>query len=84
MGVYNNERLYGALFKPNVNDKIEFHSDIQTEKGPSTGEVISINCCAQTATIRHSDHPGETFRWADVEVSYFVIAYDGRPLWVLV
>jgi len=77
------ERLYGASFIPRVGDKVEFLSDLQTEKGPSAGSVISVDREAHTATIRHSDHPGETFRWVGVKVDYFVIAYDGRPLWVL-
>jgi hypothetical protein len=78
-----NERLPNASFVPKVGDKVEFRSDIQTEKGPSAGSVIAVDRNALTATIRHSDHPGETFKWRDVEVEYYTIAHDGRPLWVL-
>jgi len=77
------ERLHGAAFIPRVGEKVEFCSDLQTEKGPSAGSIIAVDRDARTAIIRHSDHPGETFRWGDIKVNYFVIAHDGRPLWVL-
>jgi hypothetical protein len=39
---------------------------------------------AQTVTVQHSDHPGETFTWADVRKVEYRVSHDGRPLWVLV
>jgi hypothetical protein len=81
--LFKGERLHGAAFVPRVGDRVEFRSDRQTEKGPSAGSVTATDRDARTATIRHSDHPGETFRWGCVKVAYFVIAHDGSPLWVL-
>ncbi len=77
------ERLERPFFVPMVGDKVEFHSDQQTEKGPSAGSVIAVDKEQETATIRHSDHSGETFSWRDVKVEYFSIAHDGRPFWML-
>jgi hypothetical protein len=77
------ERLAGCAFVPRLGEKVEFRSDQQTEKGPSAGLVIAVDHIGQTATIRHSDNPGETFRWGDVRVEYFTFAHDGKPLWVL-
>lgn len=77
------ERLDAPAFIPRIGDKVEFHSDQQTEKGPSAGSVIDVDREAHTVTIRHSDHPGETFNWADLKVEYFSIAHDGRPFWML-
>jgi hypothetical protein len=81
--LFPGERLQGAAFIPRVGDKVEFHSDLQTEKGPSAGSVIAVDRDARTAVIRHSDHPGETFNWGDVKVDYYKIAHDGRPFWML-
>jgi hypothetical protein len=77
------DRLDAPFFIPRVGDKVEFHSDRQTEKGPSAGSIIAVDRDQKTATIRHSDHPGETFSWGDVKVEYFSIAHDGRPFWML-
>ena len=77
------ERLNGCAFIPRVGERVEFRSDRQTEKGPSGGMITQVNRDDRTATIRHSDHPGETFSWANVRVAYFVISHDGAPLWVL-
>jgi hypothetical protein len=83
IALWQGERLYGAGFVPRVGERVEFCSDKQTEKGPSAGRVIAVDRDARTATIRHSDHPGEMFNWGDVKVAYFVVAHDGSPLWVL-
>lgn len=77
------ERLNGPAFIPCVGDKVEFRSDRQTEKGPSAGSVIAVDRDARTVTIRHSDHPGETFKWADVKVEYFSRSHDDKPFWML-
>jgi hypothetical protein len=77
------ESFEGAAFVPKIGDKVEFLSDRQTEKGPSSGTVLAVDRDTKTATIRHSDHPGETFRWSDVSARRFTIAHDGRPLWQL-
>ena len=77
------ERLDAPAFIPRVGDKVEFHSDRQTEKGPSAGSIIAVDRDARTVVIRHSDHPGETFRWADVKVEYFSRSHDDKPFWML-
>lgn len=69
---------------PRVDDKVEFLSDRQTEKGPSAGVVIDANRRTGFVTVRHSDHPGEVFDWARVQIKRFVLAHDGRPLWQMI
>lgn len=76
-------RLDGAAFIPRVGDRVEFQSDRQTEKGPSAGSVIAVDREAHTAVIRHSDHPGETFRWQDVRVAYCRLRGPGDTFWAL-
>lgn len=58
-------------FRPVVGDRVEFASDMQTEKGPSSGHVISVSDDKSKAVIQHSDHPGEEFNCADVVVDNF-------------
>lgn len=51
-----------------IGDRVEFESDMQTEKGPSGGTVITAT--ENAVVIAHSDHPGETFERHDLQVSY--------------
>lgn len=76
-------QIFGAAFIPRVGDRVEFHSDKQTEKGPSSGSVIAANRLNRTAVIRHSDHPGEVFHWAAVKVEYLNIRGLGDRFWML-
>jgi hypothetical protein len=64
--------MHGAAFIPRVGDRVEFWSDRQTEKGPSSGSVVAVDRARRTATIRHSDHPGEVFEWAKVRVIIYL------------
>lgn len=75
---------YLPLRFPKIGDKVEFFSDLQAEKGPSSGSVTAADWQSGLVEIRHSDHPGEMFDWAKVKVSEFGTALDGRPLWQLV
>lgn len=81
--VFVSERFSKAAFVPKVGDTVEFHSDRQTEKGPSGGSVIAVDRETQTAVIRHSDHPGETFKWGDVKVEYVHFKEPGKTFWLL-
>lgn len=76
-------KLDGAAFVPRAGDTIEFRSDRQTEKGPSSGSVTSVDRQARTAVIRHSDHPGESFCWKDVKVAYCRLRGPGNTFWML-
>lgn len=80
--LYHHEVLGKPAFIPRAGDRVEFRSDRQTEKGPSSGSVIAVDRDARTATIRHSDHPGETFRWHDLEVEY--VRLGSPAFWALV
>jgi hypothetical protein len=71
-------------FLPRLDDKIEFLTDAQTEKGPSAGSVVKVNYREEWCLIRHSDHPGERFDFAKVIVARTTKAHDGRRLWQLV
>ena len=51
-----------------VNDVCEFITDIQTEKGPSSGRVTYAD--NEFVVIAHSDHPGEPFRRDQLKVNY--------------
>jgi hypothetical protein len=63
-------------------DVVEFMSDMQTEKGPSSGTVISI--MPGEVVIRHSDHPGENFDTSHLMVKGEYRHKDGlRKLWIL-
>jgi hypothetical protein len=75
--------LHGGFFVPKVGDRVEFWSDLQTEKGPSSGRVIAVDRDNQTATIRHSDHPGEVFEWGKVKVDYCRLNGPGDTYWRL-
>lgn len=55
-------------FMPDVGDVVEFDSDMQTEKGPSSGVCTAVDYSADCCTVRHSDHPGETFIMSKVVV----------------
>lgn len=77
------ERFDNPAFVPRAGDRVEFQSDRQTEKGPSGGSVIAVDRDAQTAVIRHSDHPGETFKWGDVDVEYVRIKSPTDTFWML-
>jgi hypothetical protein len=69
-------------FAPKVGDMVEFDSDRQTEKGPSSGPVTKV--ADGKVTVKHSDHPGETFTIAKVKVKSFnPSASDGKRLWIL-
>jgi hypothetical protein len=81
--VHIGERIVECPFIPSVGDRVEFLNDRLTEKGPSSGSVISVDRDSHTIIIRHSDHPGETFSWSEVRVRYFSIAHDGCPLWAV-
>lgn len=64
-----------------VGDAVEFISDRQTEKGPSSGRVVERN--GESVTIAHSDSPGESFRVEDLRVQRLSIHHKGGLLWVL-
>ena len=89
VAAYRWEHIVAALadvnstLMPSIGDRVEFQSDRQTEKGPSSGSVIAVDRNRQTVTIRHSDHPGETFRWQDVKVKYCRLRGPGDTFWAL-
>lgn len=63
-----------------VGDAVEFDSDRQTEKGPSSGRVV-VRSGSQVA-IRHSD----TVEWFDVNglrVERLSTHYRGGKLWIM-
>ena len=69
-----------------VGDAIEFLSDKQTEKGPSTGSIIDIEIDKPSGvhigvTIKHSDHPGEYFSCSHLQIHNRIIREDGTSLW---
>jgi hypothetical protein len=66
-------------FMPRVGSVVSFLSDRQTEKGPSTGTVLSCNWKEGTCVISHSDHPGETFVMKKVEVVKFIRKNPNDP-----
>ena len=55
-------------FEPQVGDKVEFVSDRQTEKGPSSGLVVAVE--DDQVAIRHSDTV-EWFRKGRINVRSF-------------
>ena len=61
-------------------DKIEFSSDLQTEKGPSAGSCIFSD--GHSVAIRHSDCV-EWFDPVDIEVKRITTSHDGKKLWIL-
>lgn len=63
-------------------DCVEFISDLQTEKGPSTGYIAEVD--DTTVRIRHSDHLGESFESTELIVKMETRYRDGlRKLWIL-
>ena len=63
-------------------DVVEFISDRQTEKGPSSGTIIVSTDVS--VTISHSDHPGEEFSKEALHVKGEFRHKDGlRKLWIL-
>ncbi len=70
-------------FLPQAFDYVEFLSDQQTEKGPSSGRVISTNYTTRTCVIQHSDHPGETFNIDEVRYERLSHKPTGESLWIL-
>jgi hypothetical protein len=63
-----------------IGDFVEFFSDVQTEKGPSTGTVTER--VGDRVMIKHSDHSGESF---DIKTLQIVskVKYDDRTHWGL-
>lgn len=61
-------------------DWVEFDSDRQTDKGPSSGKVIKVE--GDEVTIRHSDDPGEVFSIAALKVKLKTEHYRGGTLWI--
>ena len=59
-----------------VGDVCEFVSDLQTEKGPSSGRVTFVD--HDFVVIAHSDHPGQPFKKKDLKVNYG----RNKPQWV--
>lgn len=72
-------------FLPRLGDIVEFLSDRQTEKGPSSGSVVAVDYGAGNCSIRHSDTT-ERFVMADVRVKIYTRRRnhpDRRPYWGL-
>lgn len=61
-------------------DLVEFDSDRQTEKGPSSGKVVSVS--NGNVTIAHSDDPGEVFAISELTVEKVTVSASGETLWV--
>lgn len=62
----------GPAFKPRVGDTVEFMTDRQTGKGPSSGRVTDVSSDGQTAMISHSDAAHDAYECPYVEVHQFV------------
>ena len=69
--------------KPNIRkgDFVEFCSDSQTDKGPSSGRCISRT--GRKVVIRHSDHPGEEFDLDTLAMVEETTHHRGGKLWML-
>jgi len=68
-----------------VGDLVEFRSDLQTEKGPSSGSIVGMVRIGDGPTaiqIRHSDAI-ETFEAKDLIIERRTVSASGRPLWLL-
>jgi len=63
-----------------VGDHIEFLSDEQTEKGPSTGVVEIVD--SNRIVINHSDITEEFFI-NDLSINRKSKHYNGKTLWIL-
>ena len=73
-------------FLPRKGDIVEFLTDAQTEKGPSSGSVIAVNYKDRTCVIQHSDTE-ESFLMPDVIVGRYRRHRnhpDRLPYWGLV
>lgn len=62
-------------------DLVEFESDRQTEKGPSSGKVVSVS--NGNVTVAHSDDPGEVFAISKLAVKKVTVSASGETLWVI-
>lgn len=62
-------------------DHVDFGSDAQTEKGPSSGKVVKVE--KGFVTIAHSDDPGERFKAAKLKVRGIGRHRDGGVVWML-
>jgi hypothetical protein len=74
------------VFMPRLGDIVEFLSDRQTEKGPSSGEVVAVDYKKNTCRIRHSDTE-EAFYCPTVRVRSYTRHRnhaDRKPYWGLV
>ena len=73
-------------FLPRSGDIVEFLSDGQTEKGPSSGSVVEVDYHGDTCVIQHSD-VRETFVMSRVVVAKYSRHRnhpDRLPHWTLV
>ena len=61
-------------------DWVEFASDWQTEKGPSSGKVVKVE--GDIVTIAHSDDLGEDFSISKLKVKARTQHYRGGTLWI--
>jgi hypothetical protein len=70
-------------FMPAVGDIVEFLSDQQTEKGPSSGSILSVDYRNDRCVIEHSDTK-ETFAISKLQVRKFTRHRnhpDRKPYW---
>jgi uncharacterized protein YukJ len=70
-----------------LGDLVEFLSDKQTEKGPSSGSIIEIDTDEKSGTqisivVKHSDCPKEVFHLSHLNVNRKVEREDGKVLWI--
>lgn len=70
-----------------VGDLIEFLSDKQTKKGPSSGSIIEIDTVEKSdiqigIVVKHSNHPGEWFPMSHLEHIRTIERDDGKILHV--
>lgn len=61
---------------------IEFLSDQQTDKGPSSGTCVSND--GETIVLSHSDTEHDEFRAEELRVERVGTTHDGRDYWALV
>ena len=60
-------------------DIVEFLSDLQTEKGPSSGTCVANH--GDVVIIDHSDAYGDSFKIKELRVKHFKKYEDGRRYW---
>jgi phage-related protein (TIGR01555 family) len=65
---------------PKVGDRVEFLGDGQTEKGPSSGSVVSVK--GTMVVVSHSDTV-EPFDWADLDVKSVREDLEDNRVWTL-